>query len=138
MHQVYEQPRVHMEVVEPRRVHHFIRWSIAILDLSPNSGENLPSKITARQQSSWITTVILPTRNCRGFSSEKKLQAKKAFKAYKRTEKVNIKHYHTENCRFADNPFLQAVAQENQTISYCGVNSHLQNGKYKRRIKDIQ
>ena len=68
----------------------------------------------------------------------KKLQAKKAFKAYKRTEKVNIKHYHTENCRFADNPFLQAVAQENQTISYCGVNSHFQNGKYKRRIRDIQ
>ena len=62
----------------------------------------------------------------RGLLSDETAQAKKVFEDYTRTYRTRIKKYNTENRIFADNAFLQAVAQENQTISYCGVNSHFQ------------
>ena len=50
-----------------------------------------------------------------------------------------IHRYHATNGRFADNLlFRQAAARKGQTISYCGVNSHFQNGVTKRRIREPQ
>ena len=63
---------------------------------------------------------------------------KKLFEAYAQTYKVKIKHYHADNGRFSDNNFLHAVAKESQTINYCGVNAHFQNGKSENCIRDLQ
>ena len=74
----------------------------------------------------------------RGFSSEEKVEAKKAFEAYSQTYKFKIRNYHADNGRFADNTLLQEVTQESKTISYCGMKAHFQNGKAEKRIRDIQ
>ena len=71
-------------------------------------------------------------------SSEETIKAKKAFEAYARLYRVKVKHYHAENGRFEDNAFQQAVMQDCQTITYCGVNAHFQNGKAEKRIRDLQ
>ena len=71
-------------------------------------------------------------------SSDETVQAKRAFEAYARSHGVNIKHYHADNGRFADNAFLDSIAKSGQTISYCGVNAHFQNGIAEKRIRDLQ
>ena len=64
-------------------------------------------------------------------SSDETVQAKHAF------EGVNIRHYHADNGRFADNAFLADIKGERQTISYCGANAHFQNGRAEKRIRDL-
>jgi hypothetical protein len=51
---------------------------------------------------------------------------------------VRIKHYHADNGRFADNGFMNAVKKQQQTISFCGVNVHFQNGIAEKIILDLQ
>ncbi len=71
-------------------------------------------------------------------TSQETVEAKKAFEAYAASMGVKIQHYHADNGRFADKAFVEAVAKERQTISYCGVNAHFQNGIAEKRIRDIQ
>ena len=54
--------------------------------------------------------------------------AKQAFECFARDHGVKILHYHADNGRFADNSFIQAFKENNQGITYCGVNAHFQNG----------
>jgi len=49
-----------------------------------------------------------------------------------------INHYHADNGRFSDNAFMNDVKQQHQSISFCGVNSHFQNGIAEKRIRDLQ
>jgi hypothetical protein len=70
-------------------------------------------------------------------SSDETVEAKRAFEAYARSHGVTIKHYHANNGRFADNAFMQSVAESGQTISFCGVNAHFQNGIAEKRIRDL-
>eukprot|EP00978_Attheya_sp_CCMP212_P016887 scaffold44584_cov79-Attheya_sp.AAC.1 len=51
---------------------------------------------------------------------------------------VQIMHYHTDNGRFADNLFRNDVTEKGQTVSYCGVNAHWQNGIAEKRIRDLR
>jgi hypothetical protein len=51
---------------------------------------------------------------------------------------VRIQHYHADNGRFADNGFMNAVKKQQQTIYFCGVNAHFQNGIAVKRIIDLQ
>ena len=60
------------------------------------------------------------------------VEVKKTFEYYAQTYKLNINKYHTYNGLFSDNAFLQAFAQEIQTIAYCGVNAHFQNHQNER------
>jgi hypothetical protein len=73
-----------------------------------------------------------------GLTSNETVEAKRAFEAYARSNGVTIKHYHADNGRFADNAFLNSVATSGQTISFCGVNAHFQNGIAEKRIRDLQ
>jgi hypothetical protein len=73
-----------------------------------------------------------------GLTSEETVEAKRAFEAYARSHGVSIKHYHADNGRFADNAFIDSIARSGQTISYCGVNAHFQNGVAEKRIRDLQ
>ena len=70
--------------------------------------------------------------------SEEIVQAKHAFERSSEQRGVKIKHYHADNGRFADNAFIQDCKTQGQSISYCGVNAHFQNGIAERRIRDLQ
>ena len=74
----------------------------------------------------------------KSLSSEETVQAKGAFEAYANTYGVLIHHYHTDNGRFQDCAFCEAIEQTQQTLSFCGVNSHFQNGVAEKRIRDLQ
>ena len=47
-------------------------------------------------------------------------------------------HYHADNGRFADNAFIADCNPQLQSLSYCGINAHFQNGIAERRIQDLQ
>jgi hypothetical protein len=71
-------------------------------------------------------------------NAAKTIQAKEAFERYARSHHVTVRHYHADNGRFADNKFREAVAKQGQTLSFCGVNAHFQNGVAERRIRELQ
>jgi hypothetical protein len=73
-----------------------------------------------------------------GLTSAEIVEAKRAFKAYTRSQGVSIKHYHADNRRFADNAFIDSVTRSGQMISYCGVNAHFQNDVAEKWIRDLQ
>jgi hypothetical protein len=62
--------------------------------------------------------------------SDETVEAKHAFEAFSRSQGVTIKHYHVDNGRLADNAFLKDTKEAipSQSITYCGVNAHFQNG----------
>ncbi len=66
------------------------------------------------------------------------INAKEAFERYCNSNGVMVRHYHADNGRFAETAFMAHVAARGQTISFCGVNAHFQNGKAERRIRTIQ
>ena len=70
-------------------------------------------------------------------TSMETVAAKEAFERFAASHNVTVKHYHADNGRFAANLFKQHVIDKGQTISYCGVGAHHQNGKVERRIRDI-
>jgi hypothetical protein len=71
-------------------------------------------------------------------TSAETLEAKHAFEAFARKYGVVVRHYHADNGRFADNLFVQDIAKQGQTLSFCGVNAHFQNGIAEKRIRDLQ
>jgi hypothetical protein len=62
-------------------------------------------------------------------NASKTIEAKEAFERWSASHGVKIKHYHADNGHFAENAFMSHVARCGQTISFCGVNAHFQNGK---------
>lgn len=74
----------------------------------------------------------------RTITSVETLQAKHAFEAFSDKNNVRIKHYHADNGRFADNMFVVDVEKQGQTISYCGVGAHFQNGRAEKMIRDLR
>jgi hypothetical protein len=71
-------------------------------------------------------------------SANDTIEAKEAFERFCNSHGVKIKHYHADNGRFAETAFMAHVAAKGQTISFCGVNAHFQNGKAERRIRTLQ
>jgi hypothetical protein len=71
-------------------------------------------------------------------TSKETVNAKKAFKTFATTHGVDILHYHADIGRFADKAFHQAISEKGQTISFCGINAHWQNGVAERRIRELQ
>jgi hypothetical protein len=71
-------------------------------------------------------------------SSEETVKSKLAFEKFAASHGVNIKHYHADNGRFKDNLFMRSIEEKGQTITFCGVGAHHQNGKAEKRIEDLQ
>ena len=71
-------------------------------------------------------------------TSAETLKAKKAFELFASKRGVKVRHYHADNGRFVDNAWKEGLEQENQGITYCGVNAHWQNGIAERRIRDLK
>ena len=63
------------------------------------------------------------------------LAAKSAFEKVMARAGRSVKHYHADNGRFANNGFIDAVNAKDQSISYCGVGAHHQNGIVENRNK---
>jgi hypothetical protein len=70
----------------------------------------------------------------KSMSAEETVEAKQAFKRYAHAHGLLIRHYHPDNGRFANNRFQQGVQDQGQTLSFCGVNAHFQNGVAEGRI----
>ena len=51
---------------------------------------------------------------------------------------VRVEHYHTDNGRFADNNFPNHVQRSGQSLTFCGVNAHWQNGVVEKAIRDVK
>ena len=71
-------------------------------------------------------------------TSNETLEAKNAFKAVAWHHYIKVWHYHANNGRFADTTFIKNVTWKGQTISYCGVNTHFQNGIAVKQICNLQ
>jgi hypothetical protein len=71
-------------------------------------------------------------------TSGETLKSKLAFEKFAPSHGVNIKHYHADNGRFKDKLFSKSIEEKGQTISFCGVGAHHQNGIGEKRIRDLQ
>ena len=65
------------------------------------------------------------------------LEAKANFERLLRTYGVEVKAYRADNGRFSDLGFMEACEDAHQTISFCGVGAHHQNGVAERAIGDL-
>jgi hypothetical protein len=67
----------------------------------------------------------------------KTIAAKRSFKTFAAQHGVKIQHYHCDDGRFSDNTFKQACRDACQQLTFCGVNTHFQNGIARRSIHDL-
>ena len=71
-------------------------------------------------------------------NSEETVEAKVAYERFLSRLGIKVQSYQADNGRFADAPFMQAIRQAGQTITFCGVNAHFQNGVAERKIRSLQ
>jgi hypothetical protein len=74
----------------------------------------------------------------KGSTASETIEAKKAFERFASMYGVAVKHYHSDNGIFETREFQDEVVANQQTISFCGVNAHHQNGKAEKKIRDLQ
>jgi hypothetical protein len=65
------------------------------------------------------------------------VEAKLAFERVSASHGVVVKHYHADNGLFDTKTFRAAVLRSQQSLTFCGVNAHHQNGRAESRIKDV-
>jgi hypothetical protein len=70
-------------------------------------------------------------------SAEETILAKQAFERFSRERGVSIRHYHCDNGVFASRAFRAEIERCGQSITFCGVGAHHQNGVAERRIQDL-
>ena len=71
-------------------------------------------------------------------SSAETIEAKENFETRAREAGVEVEHYHADNGRFADNAYRNHCLNKGQSLTFCGVNAHWQNGVAERAIRDIK
>ena len=69
--------------------------------------------------------------------AEETIEAKQAFERFAAQHGVTIKHYRSDNGIFHARVFTDELKSCGQSITYCGVNAHHQNGVIERCIRDI-
>ena len=69
--------------------------------------------------------------------AESTVVAKESLELIAHSYNVPICHYHCDNGLFDAAAFKLSIVKAKQSISFCGVNAHHQNGKAERRIRDI-
>ena len=70
-------------------------------------------------------------------TAESTLESKNSYESLMKSYGHDVRKYHADNGRYAENTFVQDAKDKNQQISYCGVGSHHQNGIAERRIKSL-
>ena len=71
-------------------------------------------------------------------TSNKTLQAKRAYGQWSENHGVTIQNYHCDNGRFSDNAFISHWNDNRQQVTFCGVNERLKNGIYERAINNTR
>ena len=74
----------------------------------------------------------------KNLTATENLRSKGLWEDFCKNHNVQTKHYHADNGHFTDQEFLADVARKGQTITFCGVNAHFQNGISEKRIRDLQ
>ena len=69
--------------------------------------------------------------------AESTIKAKEAFERLASESGNVVRHYHADNGLFDTKAFKQSIRVAGQTLSFCGVNAHHQNGVAERRIRDV-
>ena len=72
------------------------------------------------------------------FSGEACVKAKVGFERFATTFDVLIRHYRADNGRFTDDAFVKAYVACNQTLDFCGVGAHFQNGIAESNVGFLQ
>ena len=70
-------------------------------------------------------------------TSEETYAAKHAFERFAKQHSITTQHYHADNGRFANNMFINECEQQKQQLTFCGINTHFQNGIAKWSIRDL-
>ena len=70
-------------------------------------------------------------------SGDSTLEAKNAFERNCMLRNVVPRGYHADNGRYAENTFKQDCVNKNQTLTFCGVGAHHQNGVAESKIKQL-
>ena len=73
----------------------------------------------------------------RDLGLDETLLAKSAFERHANEGGISIESYRADNGRFADAGFQKAIKDANQSITFCAVGAHHQNGIVERRIKEL-
>ena len=69
------------------------------------------------------------------FTTEEPLLAKAAWEKILSQAGRVVKHFHADNDRFADNGFVEAINKKDQTITFCSIGAHHQNGIVENKTK---
>ena len=69
---------------------------------------------------------------------EETLKGKNAFEQHASSMGISIKGYHADNGIFRANAWMSSCNQQDQAMTFAGVNAHHQNGVAERRIKELQ
>ena len=64
-----------------------------------------------------------------------KLDAKHKFETLAESCGIKIRHYHADNHMLSHNLFKESCMSSRQTQSFCGANTHHQNGSAERKIR---
>jgi hypothetical protein len=70
-------------------------------------------------------------------TSEETMKAKRAFEHFSKQHGIRILHYHCNNGQFADKAFKNSCSAKGQQLTFCGVNTHFQNGIAEKAIRDL-
>ena len=73
-------------------------------------------------------TSYMYTQLQRGQTLVESIEAKASYERMAETFDIRVKKFHIDNGIFAEEGFKRDVSENNQTISYCGVGAHFQNG----------
>ena len=68
---------------------------------------------------------------------EQTVAAKISFESHAESHGVTIQSYHADNGWFAEQRFLDSVNEANQTIDFCTVGAHHQNGLIERHFQQL-
>ena len=92
----------------------------------------------------WAATVFFDhatsymcTHLQRGQTHIESIEAKAAYELMEATFVIRVKEFHTDNWIFAEEGFKSDVSNNKQTIRYCRVVSHFQNGIAEANIKQL-
>jgi hypothetical protein len=73
----------------------------------------------------------------RNLTLDKMITGKHGYERYLSLLGIKSKGYHANNGQFADKGFWDDCSDNDQSITFCGVSSHHQNGSAERIIKDL-
>ena len=70
-------------------------------------------------------------------SGDATIEAKRAFECEANTRGVTVRGYHADNGRYAEHLFRNDCKEKSQSLNYCGVGAHHQNGIAEAKIKQL-